>query len=280
MLIVAPAGDPANGIQIAQKVREASARIAWSPDGAWLAFLRVRDFPDGELIVARADGSELRALLENVEVGDAKLVYSWRPGGSQLLVSGPSSQLSRPTLFDIETGEQSAFVAPNGAWSPDGSEIAYVSDGEVRVVGVNGGDPRPLLTLRRGSASAAAWSPDGKTIAVLEVAADGILWLVDAEGGDLREVASVLPQPRRFAGEYAPDLRGYISGPTVAWSPNGQMIAFNFLNSDGHGVFLYHLADGTVQPLSLNAGGGYSHFIQGWGPDGNRLAFISAWRGP
>jgi dipeptidyl aminopeptidase/acylaminoacyl peptidase len=54
------------------------------------------------------------------------------------------------------------------AWSPDGKTIAFISarsgDGQVYLLSLEGGEPRPLTKLSTG-ADLAIWSPDGKTIA-------------------------------------------------------------------------------------------------------------------
>ena len=99
------------------------------------------------------------------------------------------------------------------AYSPDGSKIAYsVRGGGIFVVGATGESARRLTTF----GSNPAWSPDGRQIAFgseevfspYNVNNTGLLWVVDAAGGEPRQLergSTVLYQP--------------------AWSPSGQRIA-------------------------------------------------------
>ena len=55
------------------------------------------------------------------------------------------------------------------AWSPDGRELAFVSDRDngrpgLYIIPADGGEARPL-TIKDGAFSAPAWSPDGRSIA-------------------------------------------------------------------------------------------------------------------
>ena len=64
----------------------------------------------------------------------------------------------------VDLGDQ-GHVLFNVSWSPDGSEILYVNDGQVYLVGANGDDVK-VLTQKASSQYHAAWSPDGSRIAV------------------------------------------------------------------------------------------------------------------
>jgi dipeptidyl aminopeptidase/acylaminoacyl peptidase/CubicO group peptidase (beta-lactamase class C family) len=50
------------------------------------------------------------------------------------------------------------------AWSPDGSRLAFLRDGQVHVLAADGGEPEPVTELPLGS-GAPAWSPDGSRLA-------------------------------------------------------------------------------------------------------------------
>ena len=55
------------------------------------------------------------------------------------------------------------------AWSPDGAQIAFVSDRaekpQIFVLPVDGGEARQLTTLPNGVGGGPVWSPDSQTIA-------------------------------------------------------------------------------------------------------------------
>jgi hypothetical protein len=110
----------------------------------------------------------------------------------------------------------------NFAWSPDGKCLAYViaaenPSPELWVADVAGEDA-PVL-LARGQAevfSTPSWSPDGRTLAFSRTplgaatASASDIWLVNADGGDLR-----------------PLLRNDLEESSPAWSPDGRYLAFN-----------------------------------------------------
>ena len=50
------------------------------------------------------------------------------------------------------------------AWSPDGSRLAFLRDGQVHVLSPTGGEAQQLTELSRG-AGAPVWSPDGARLA-------------------------------------------------------------------------------------------------------------------
>lgn len=94
-------------------------------------------------------------------------------------------------------GAQSALASPepiiSPAWSPNGSQLAYVSfESRKPVIYVHdiSTGKRRLLANFKGSNSAPAWSPDGKALAVT-LSRDGgsQLYLMDANGGDARRLS-------------------------------------------------------------------------------------------
>jgi TolB protein len=112
---------------------------------------------------------------------------------------------------------QSALTSPepiiSPAWSPDGSQLAYVSFESrkpvIYVHSVSTGKRR-LIANFKGSNSAPAWSPDGKSLA-LTLSRDGgsQLFLLSASGGE----------PRRLIQSGSIDTE-------PAFSPDGQSIYF------------------------------------------------------
>ena len=108
------------------RIGKTTALPTWSPDSEELAFAAM-DGEDAVVYAVRPDGTERRQV--------------WSSGAAG--ASTPVSQVS---------------------WSPDGSEILFVSD-EVYVVDSDGGGLRALSVLD-GESARAAWSPDGSRIAV------------------------------------------------------------------------------------------------------------------
>ena len=106
----------------------------------------------------------------------------------------------------------SSFVDEAPVHSPDGSEIAFVSDRtgslQIWVAQADGSSPRQLTQVHSADFHDLAWSPDGERIAVQAAmpGEDGI-YDISASGGDLRLL-----------------IAGQATGP--AYSPDGQWLYF------------------------------------------------------
>jgi Tol biopolymer transport system component len=150
-------------------------------------------------------------------------------------------------------------------WSRDGSKIAYVRNGEIRVVGADGRGDRRITFRRPGlhwPASSPSWSPDGKTIAFSGTR--DVLTVRVADG----KLTNLTKSQESWRGNYTP-----------AYSPNGRLIAFSrstdAFNSD---IFLMTPSGRIVKRLTRSIGTdstlGEEHG-PAWSPDGRRLVFVS-----
>ncbi len=158
---------------------------------------------------------------------------------------------------------QSALSSPepiiSPAWSPNGSQLAYVSfESRKPVVYVHdvASGRRRLIANFRGSNSAPAWAPDGRSLAVT-LSRDGgsQLYTIDANGGE----------PRRLMQSSGIDTEPVFSGD---------------------GRFIYFVSDrgGAPQVYKVSASGGNAERVTFTGsynispsvsPDGKWLAYIS-----
>ncbi|HVN75610.1 MAG TPA: S41 family peptidase [Thermoanaerobaculaceae bacterium] len=145
-------------------------------------------------------------------------------------------------------------------WSPDGSQIAYISDRtgeeEVWLIAQDGSGAARQLT-RGGNAMryAPEWSPDGKRLAFSDK--DGRLWVVAVADGAVVGVA----KDRQGA------LRDY------AWSPDGAFLAFSLSNPSGtRSVAIWSLADGKLHPVTDPM---FNAQRPAWDPEGNYVYFLS-----
>lgn len=169
---------------------------AWSPDGARIAFTS-RLGLDSQVAVVNVDGSDLVILTRGP--GDSH-DPAWSPDGHEIaftarydddlseVLPGWLSVLAaipdgRPHIFVMSadgsnlrklTSDSAGEGSP--AWSPDGSQIAFVSyrddardpdlggNPEIYVVSAGGGTPTPLTDDPAGDFEP-TWSPDGSKIA-------------------------------------------------------------------------------------------------------------------
>ena len=163
---------------------------------------------------------------------------------------------------DGENG-QSALASPepiiSPAWSPNGSQLAYVSFESRKPViyahDVSTGKRR-LLANFRGSNSAPAWAPDGRQIvATLSRAGGSQLYALDANGGE----------PRRLTQSSSIDTE-------PAFSPDGKFIYF--VSDRGGAPQIYRMTASGGNPERVTFTGSYN-ISPAISPDGRWLAYIS-----
>jgi TolB protein len=158
---------------------------------------------------------------------------------------------------------QSALASPepiiSPAWSPNGSQLAYVSF-ESRKPVVYTHDvvtgKRRLIANFRGSNSAPAWSPDGRTLAVT-LSRDGgsQLFAIDATGGE----------PRRLAQSSGIDTE-------PAYSPDGKSIYFVSDRGGAPQIYRIPSVGGAAERVTFTGSYNISPAVS---PDGRWLAYIS-----
>ena len=107
-----------------------------------------------------------------------------------------------------------------------------------------------------------SWSPDGKHILMTRIHEGHMaLWVMNADGSDLKPLVNPDPKTPHFDG---------------SWSPDGKRIAFV--------LDIFNGTDGSLQIDTVNADGGdektvvpHKAFEESprWSPDGKRIAWVS-----
>jgi len=250
-LIPRPARLPGIGRWQVESVepRTAPVSVAWSPDGAFLAF----GTEAGYVRIYDAKTFRLVRLL----IGHTMRVSSvaWSPDGKQL-ASTSFDTTARLWSSDGKPGPvlrgHTGYVY-SIAWSPDGRRLASSGvDGTVRLWKVDGAS-EAVLRGHEGNVWSVAWSPYGKMLASGSGDKTVRLWKADGSPGALIE------------GHTSP-VRA------VAWSPDGQTLA----SPDRETLRLWGI-DGpeglvTERHISkVSAEEGFDYRLA-WSPDGKRLA--------
>lgn len=167
--------------------------------------------------------------------------------------SGEAAQTAAATPVDALP----SFAEP--AISPDRTEVAFISGGDIWTVPVTGGEAR-LLVSHPANESRPIYSPDGRRLAfVSSRTGNGDIYILTLDSGDLKRLTF------DDAGE---QLNG--------WSRDGKWIYFNSLSRDISGmndVFRINSEGGTA--MQVTADRFVSEFFSAPSPDGSTLAFTA-----
>lgn len=261
-------------------------RLAPSPDGRALA-LNVWD-PHADMVMFELHIVGLDGSVERLGIPDhcnETVFYTWGPDGSEVLVSAAGFFGG---LLPVDGGvfrgvaPSHALGCEGAALSPDGRYV-FCSSGPnpLSRIAVDGAtldkvetlvSERPVPTVT--NAFDFAWSPAGDQAVLVwnrmfEFRAQGQLWLMAADGSDLRPLG-----PERaydFDPAWSPD------GGTIAFVRRENPIEFEPVSSPADLVSSLWLIDAEsgAEERLLASEDRYAHWSPEWLPDGSGLLFLS-----
>ncbi len=147
------------------------------------------------------------------------------------------------------------------AWSPDGSQIAFISDmsGEEELHIINQDGLKPAEQITRGGKAMRyqpEWAPDGKRIAFGDK--DGKVFVVTLSD---RKMIEIVDSPRGQIRDYS-------------WSPRGNYLSFSMVDNQAGfgGVYVWSAGDGKVHRVTDQM---FNSTNPTWDPQGNYLYFLA-----
>jgi Tol biopolymer transport system component len=192
----------------------------WSPDGTKIATI----YKDDIWIASTVGGAPVQI----TKTLEHKFSLGWLPGEEMISYVAYQSQKKEQPLMVISTsgGEpRKLFDVPRGyTWSPDGKELAFVSERFIMAIPIAGGEARRIADKKELGVDEAnyglCWSPDGRKLAfgsynrVTGKPGPGPIFIVSAEGGEITRLATDDSGQKDY----------------LYWSPDGKWISYN---SDG-----------------------------------------------
>jgi len=258
-LLSVPYVDPEGGFEISPDGKFVA--FAWNPSGQWEIYELPLDHPAPPKQITHGPGGKFSPCYS--PKGD-RLAYVLDLDGGECfdiyIYDRVNDQHRNLTPGSPET------IQPNLSWSPDGSQIAYISDRsgqfETYVMPASGGVARVVLA-QPYPGWVVRWSPDGAWLLVIAEThgQDYGTFIVPSMGGEPRQIS---------AGNEA------INAKDSRWSPDSTRIAFS---SDLHGYYdvgIYHLENDQIEWLTSGEGEKEAPY---WSPDGKQLAYV-IYRGP
>jgi Tol biopolymer transport system component len=217
--------DSGEEIELLPKLRNLGG-LRWLPDGKSFIVLGTDENDQTGLFRLEARTGEI----DLVVTGDSGYhAMRCSPDGKKVFYEADlwKEKIFRIIRYDIDT--QQKKVVYKSDWqifrmdlSPDGKQLVFYEgkDDALKIISVDGGQPRVLLKLEDGGINSVAWSADGKDIffsKTIEGSKVGKceLWRIPSEGGE--------PVKFDFAEDGLIDLNIH---------PGGSLIAFTLWQAD------------------------------------------------
>ena len=252
-----------------------SFAFAKAPATAKIAFTSNRD-GNFEIYTMNPDGSDQINLTQH-RASDQSPV--WSPTGEQILFVSDRHGTKDLYLMDADgTNARKVFANLVGrqhpTWSPDGKQLAYHRFDKLAIyVASSDGEREEKLV----SGLWPTWSPNGSEIAFVAdksfaLIADGVLQV------EAPKIQIINPQTK--VEEVLLPGKDLMFNP--AWSPNGNKIAFSWIDldaipaigkdiADNEAVYVVNRDGSELKQIADAEGGATSHPI--WAPQGDELVY-------
>lgn len=274
--------------------------LRWSPDGAWLAMIRL-DSPGVDLLHVAS------RITRTIDAESYLLDASFSPDSREILIPQRSHNGWSLQAISLADGKRRTIVeglsrVRQPVWAADGTIVVAVTSpfsktGELLLIRPDGARQRLAL-----AALSYDLSPDGRTLAYtppVDSLDDGAVRLADATTGtDLGALS--LPGERLWNARWSPDGQRLVAsdaqgelviisadgssrlrlgpGDGPVWSPDGRFLAYHGVAAGGerigYGIFAV-AADGSGSRMRLAASADpdVAYIQPAWSPE-NRIAYL------
>jgi len=217
----------------------------------------------------KADNPEARP--EIISVNDNIHDFHISPSGQRALVVARGEVFTVPVKHGPirNLTQDSGARDKDAAWSPDGKQIAYLSDnnGEYNIFITEpkwGNKTKQLTQLGKGYRHTLRWSPDGKKIAYTDQTLR--CYILDVESRDITEVDKAEYENIDVSLDVKPIY-------DFTWSPDSRYLAYSKMTKEHiYQVFIYDL---NTEKSHCISNGLFNDFQPVFSPDGRRLFFVS-----
>ena len=229
-------------------------------------------YPDGDIAIMNADGSDQTLLLDRTMPGDlfSDRLAAWRPDGKRVSYTVDDFEQVGIWIMDSDGSDAQFLVGEvepvtSHSWSPDGTCIAFVSSQhDICILDPASETIATLTGETLHDERDPVWSPDGSRLAFS--ASDGQnqdIYVIKIDGTGLTRITNHEARDRH------PD-----------WSPDGTEIAFSSTRRSQRfpDIYLLDLNLGTEDegnvPLQLTAEDKLE-IRPDWSPDGSWIVYLS-----
>ncbi|MGD2123325.1 MAG: DPP IV N-terminal domain-containing protein [Gemmatimonadota bacterium] len=263
----------------------------WSPTGRLLALIHqewVQGPPPNlkeSLVVRDVETGEERELASHIDLGYARL--SWSPDERSILVHGydwtrAGAEESEPSLWRVEVGSGEAtavldtlvgrsfgYPSVGAVWTASGDGVIYANGGRVVLRDLESGREMEMYRDPRLAHRLIALSPDGRQLAFgvtdseqydpedeSVISGGGRILTIPAEGGEVRELATIRDP-------------GLVRA--IDWTPDGEYLLLGQNQEEGGVVFRIPRRGGELEELWA-----IGQTALGVHPDGNKIAYSYA----
>ncbi len=273
-----PAGAPPRILRTVQLTNTNKPKSDIVTDGSRVYFI------EGQSLLSQTsvNGGETFPIPNSLEDTGFANVFDVSPDGSVLLMNTAHGTSLDGALWSVPVVGGSPRRLGNleghsGAWSPDGSRLAFSKGNEIFLARGDGNDPRPLLTAA-GTASDLRWSRDGSILRFTvndPHTNNRSIWQASADGSNLQPLLPGWnPSPNECCGK---------------WTPDGKFFVFQAQRDDTANLWalderrgFFHSA--PREPIQLTTGpmnvgepvpsrDGKKLFVQGWRPRGELIRY-------